>query len=136
MNYFQDVAPDGVTVVHERILPVHNPRQEITLRTPSGQIFMSGIVTMEPQTRDLDIYAANKGEPKWRAGYFVPDGRCWRFFTATNMLGVFLAYGEDGWDPVGAMDPVRHASETVRLLQNQYDSLGYPGEIIAGGLRS
>ena len=125
INYFYDVAPYGVNVHHERGLPANNPMQAIQLRTPSEQIFMSGIVTMEPNTQHLENYAANRSYGKWRGGSFVPDGNCWRFFTATTKLSMYVSFGGDNWELMGRMDPIRDVREVVRLLQNQYDSLGY-----------
>lgn len=84
---------------------------------------MSGLVSMVQDNADLDDCAADEAYALWRDGYFVRDGRCWRFFTALGMLRVYCSFSGDAWESLGEMEPFRDVREVAAFLQNQYDSL-------------
>ena len=81
MNYLRDVVPYGITVQHVPSAASTNVRQEIQLLTPSGQLFMSGLIGTERDHFRLEDVAASEAYTKWLDGEFAPDGQNWRFFT-------------------------------------------------------
>ena len=84
---------------------------------------MSGLVSMAQENTDLEKCAADEAYTLWSDGYFVQNGRRWRFFTALKTLKVYCSSNGDEWDLMGDMDPIRDVREVATLLQNQYDSV-------------
>lgn len=122
--YLQDVVPDGVTVHH-----IHNGshnlvREEIQLLTPSGRIFMSGLVGAEKNHHYTEKVAGEEAYNKWQDGYFIPDEQKWRFFTGLAKIRFFGSREDEKWDCKGQLDPIGCAQYVAAYLQQEYDKLG------------
>ena len=135
LNYLFEVIPSGITV--NRIFDpesYHNgetaTRVEVRLLTASGELFMSGLVSMDVRASHLEIVAGSEAYTRWLDGYFVPDSKYWRFFTGLGEIGFFgngAHAGEDSpedeWGCQGRFDPIAHAQEVAAFLQQEYDRL-------------
>ena len=119
--YFQDIVPHGVTVHH--VWDSRTPTQEIQLKTRSGHIFMSGLVSLVGPLK-----RATKNMARWyyRHAYYADDDGCWRYFTALEDIETFNGYNdyEDQWHEVVAKcDPIDDVAVQAQSLQVQYDSM-------------
>ena len=124
LSYFQEVVPDGVTVHHIPSATYGNPRQEIELRTVSGRIFMSGLVSKERGYQILEECAADEAYTKWDDGDCVQfDDGGWRFFTAKENVRMYSSFPGHEYEMMESMEPVDEAREVAAWLQRQYDSL-------------
>ena len=133
LSWLYDVVPHGVTVYHvSTTSPLTHLMTserveiaEIQLRTDRGEIFMTGLVSMEENAiDDLEMRAATEAIAKLRAGHFVDE--TWRFFSGLTQVRFCNGYvGDDEkWERVGEWDPIRHADEVAEYLQQEYDQLG------------
>lgn len=128
LSYLGDVVPYGVTVqegtVFEddaRTLPRYYEMDLIL--TDTGNLFMSGLVSVVNDCRWIEQLAGDEAESKDRDGLFVRDNGTWRFFTATGRLHCYNHHGRGGWEMMGQFDPAQDAEVLAAHLQQQYDSL-------------
>ena len=122
-NYFEDVVPAGVTVHH---IPsgIHvNSREEIELRTLRGNIFMSGLITLENDSSDLEQAAGDEAFTKFLERDFVRDDERWRFFTGTSRLNFYECNGNEDWELAESLMPIRHLRHVAEYLQWHFESL-------------
>ena len=122
VSYFEDVAPDEVTVDHVPST-TNDGKEEVQLRTPSGRIFMSGLVSMDRSVNPAEEDDADGAYTNYRNGYFVHYEGAWRFFTALGQLRVYCSFARDDWELMGKLPPFDDAKEVAAWLQSQYDSL-------------
>ena len=126
--YLEDVVPTGLTVFHfpvgvdERGQPiVRNPeREEIQIQTHLKQIFMSGLVSLEHNTRKLEETACDEGYTKWGNGDFTRDWNNWRFFTCHTRIQ-FFSGKDDDWEESGDFDPIEDAKKVTEYLQQELE---------------
>ena len=125
-TYLQDVVPDRVTV-HVRPKHMTRERHEIQLLTPTGAIFMWGLVGTETD-HDVVKYAAGiDASKRYRDGLFVPDWLSWRFFTGLTEIRFFSAEenSNEGWECGGEFHPINDAQYVAAYLQQEFDKLRY-----------
>ena len=124
MQYLQDVVPYGVTVQHIPSDIPENKSEEIHLLTPSGKIFMSGLVSRDRNHNHTEDIAASEAYTMWLESEFVQDGQNWRFFTALDALRFFNSQDGDSWDMKQKCNPMDRADAVAEFLLQQYDSIG------------
>ena len=127
LAYFRDVVPSGITLRHtpaERApnKNLQNTREEIELLTPSEQIFMSGLISMEGTIALLETIAGDEAYTNWLEGCVVPDDGHWRFFTGIADLRFYKGHHDD-WDRVCTFHPILEEQEVTAYLQQEYNSL-------------
>ena len=130
MNYLQDVAPSGLIIEHVPVEPdergrptVRDPaREEIQLSTLAGDLFMSGLVSLEYNPRDLERTAGDEAYTKWLHSEFTADGDNWRFFTGQSTIKFFDSQ-KDEWYVAGEFHPIEEAEEVAAFLQEEFDKL-------------
>lgn len=133
LTYLEDVVPWGITVHH---IPGdrtdgkgENAREGIQLQTPSGMIFMSGLVSTESGQQYIEPVAAGEAYSKWDLGYFVPDGENWRFFLGAGPVGLISFFNSrqasqgDDWELKYNFETIDSAAELAAYLQQEFDSL-------------
>ena len=123
-HYFRDVVPQGVTVQH---CPTgeSGTRDEIQLLTPSGRIFMSGLVSIDRSTTEVESVAGSEAYTHWLDGDFVPGADKWRFFIAHTKLLFFICRHGNHYEKEDWADPMMDAENLAAYLQCQYDRLEY-----------
>ena len=125
MNYLLDVVPLGVTVHHLPTGLEENKSEEIHLLTPSGQIFMTGLVGRQRNHTTTEEVAGSEAYTKWLDGDFVPDGQNWRFFTGLAELRFFNSDRGNSWELKQSCHPMNYPDYVAEFLQEEYDSLRY-----------
>ena len=125
MNYLQDVVPYGITVQHIPSDRPENNSQEIHLLTPSGQIFMSGLVSRDRNHNHTEEVAGSEAYTYWLDGEFAPDGDNWRFFTGLAALRFFNSVQGDSWELQQSYHGMDYAEYVAEYLQEEYDSFRY-----------
>lgn len=124
--YLRDIVPQGVTVQH---CPTgeSQTREEIQLLTPSGGLFMSGLVSIDRSTTNLESVAGSEAYTYWLDGEYVPGDQDWRFFTAHTNLTFLRCLHRNGneWEADWGANPMNRADEAAVYLQLQYDMLRY-----------
>lgn len=125
LNYLKDVVPYGVTVQHVPSDQPSGKREEIHLLTPSGKIFMSGLVGKDRNPTWVEEVAASEAYTLWLEGEFIPDGETWRFFTGLERLRFFNSDERDSWKMESCEAPMDKPDRVAEFLQQQYDSLTY-----------
>ena len=127
MDYLIDVVPLEVTVHHAPSSSGPRGRrarrEEIQLLTPSGEIFMTGLVEMGSSPYHCEEVAASEAYTKWLDGYFAADGRKWRFFTGLSQLRFYRSDRGVSWNIKEAFHPMNEAQRVSEFLQQQYESL-------------
>ena len=126
--YFEDIVPQGVTVHHiwNSSSNDRTPTQEIQFLTPSGHIFMSGLVSLELDKDPLKTATKRKARWYYRHAYYADDDDCWRYFTALKYIRTFNAYydyEDERHEFVGTCHPISDAAVQAQSLQGQYDSM-------------
>ena len=91
--------------------------------TPSGQIFMSGLIGTETSHHRIEEVAASEAYTKWLDGEFAPDGENWRFFTGLTELRFFKSDQGDSWEMAEKYHPMHDPEYVAAFLQEEYDSL-------------
>lgn len=122
-HYFEDVVPEGVTVHH---IPsgIHvNSREEIELRTPRGNVFMSGLIALGSNSPDLEQTAGDEAFTKFLEREYVGDDERWRFFTGTTGLKFYECNGNEDWELAESLGPIQNQKQVAEYLQWQYESL-------------
>ena len=124
--YLRDIVPRGVTV-HYIPAGVHlNSREEVELRTLRGNVFLSGLITLEISSNSLEGVAVDEAFTKFMEGDFVRDDERWRFFTGASQLKFFKCNGNEDWELAESTYPIRDdAKYAAEYLQLQYSSLLY-----------
>ena len=131
-RYLVEVVPYGVTVHHipadRSRCGLHNTntREEIVLLTPSGGIFMSGLVSNEKQYVHIEQVAGSEAYTKWLNGDFVPDDYNWRFFIGVGRIGFYNSRNLDEWYCVNHSNPIDDVDSVAAHLQLEFDKLEYP----------
>ena len=100
-----------------------NKSEEIHLLTPSGKIFLSGLVGTNRNHNNLEEIATSEAYTKWLDGDFIPDGQNWRFFTGLVELRFFNSAQGNSWDLQQCYHPMLYPEYVAGFLQEQYDSL-------------
>ena len=126
--YFEDIVPQGVTVHHiwDDSSNDHTPTQELQFLTPSGHIFMSGLISLVLGKDSLNSAAKKKARWYYRHAYYADDEECWRYFSASKLIRTFNGYKDygDAWHEfLGACRPIDDVEVQAQSLQRQYDSM-------------
>ena len=96
------------------------------LLTPSGDIFMSGLVSNEKQYARIEQVACSEAYTKWLNGDFVADDCNWRFFIGVGRIGFYNSRNLDEWDCVNHSNPIDDVDSVAAHLQLEFDKLEYP----------
>lgn len=125
-TYLQDVVPDRVTVHVPRKHMTHE-RHEIQLLTPTGAIFMWGLIGTETDDDLAKCAAGIEASKQYRDGHFVPDWLSWRFFTCLTEIRFFSAEerSNEGWECQGEFHLIDDAQRVAAYLQQEFDNLRY-----------
>ena len=124
--YFRDIVPRGVTVHRTWRASLDSQTQEIQLRTPSGSIFMYGLVTQSHNANQAEDATRRMARQYFMHGHYADDDDCWRYFTASIYLSLHNGYidNEQEWhERVDSSYPILQAESQAWDLQNQYDSM-------------
>ena len=127
-SYLSDVVPLGITIDPFPPPPLRISRDELRLRTPSGKIFMSGLVAMEMSHDDViepASAAAAVAGVEWGSGHFVPDGNKHRFFIGIGpaLIRFYKSLGATRLSEDSAFTMMTNARGVAIYLQQEYDSL-------------
>ena len=138
LHYMADVIPHGLTARHvpstntitssstsssTTTTPSRITGEEIQLLTPSGYLFMTGLVALEDEaTPFTEEVVANEAYNSWLEGFF--GGNNWRFFTAMNRIGFREGYPNPVWNRVD-FDPIVDVEMVARHLMELYEGAGY-----------
>ena len=123
LNYLIEVVPYGVTVQHVPTDFFDSTCEEIHLLTPSGRIFMSGLVSRDSNHHRIEEVAASEAYTHWLNRDFARDRENWRFFTGLFHLRFFNSDLGNTWDMAHCYRPLNYTLFVAQFLQEEYDSL-------------
>ena len=88
---------------------------------------MSGLVSVDYNTQNLEAVAGSEAYTYWLEGDFVPGDQDWRFFMAHTNLTFLSCRHRNGneWGLDWMKNPMNYADEAAEYLQQQYDMLRY-----------
>ena len=89
---------------------------------PSGKIFMSGLVSMETESDQIERVAGDEAYTKYKDGDFARDGRKWLFFTGLDKIRFFEGVNDNVSKP-RAYSPLADAQHVAAYLQEKYERL-------------
>lgn len=84
---------------------------------------MSGLITLQVDSPDLEQTAGDEAFTKFLEREFVRDDERWRFFTGTTRLKFYECNGNEDWELAESLTPIHNRMQVAEYLQWHYESL-------------